>query len=138
MEHDPIKKDILQKLEYVFTALFTMEMLLKWIGIGVTRYFTTVWCILDCAIVAVSKIDKSGLIRKCKFDKQNKKMPHRLKRFLAFPTLYFIFSPRELRCCLRMMSFVDVFINIDYVSSIAFRLPGLVFFSRPKRRSFVY
>nr|CAB3265896.1 sodium channel protein 1 brain-like [Phallusia mammillata] len=54
LENDPVKKDILEKLEYVFTALFTLEMLLKWIGIGFTKYFTQVWCILDSAIVAAS------------------------------------------------------------------------------------
>jgi len=53
LDSDPIRKQVLQRLEYVFTALFTLEMLLKWIGLGVTSYFTSVWCLLDCGIVAV-------------------------------------------------------------------------------------
>ena len=29
LDQDPVKKDVLQKMEYVFTALFTLEMILK-------------------------------------------------------------------------------------------------------------
>ena len=54
LDSDPVKKDVLQKLEFVFTGLFTVEMILKWIGIGPTKYFTSVWCLLDCVIVGVS------------------------------------------------------------------------------------
>ena len=55
LDSDPVRKHVLQKLEFIFTALFTLEMLLKWIGIGLTDYFTSVWCLLDCVIVAVMK-----------------------------------------------------------------------------------
>ena len=54
LKDDPTRKQVLEKLEYVFTALFSLEMILKWIGIGFTKYFTSVWCLLDCAIVGVS------------------------------------------------------------------------------------
>ncbi|CAK8685583.1 unnamed protein product [Clavelina lepadiformis] len=54
LEQDPVKKAVLKKLEYIFTALFILEMLLKWIGFGPTKYFTNFWCVLDFAIVAAS------------------------------------------------------------------------------------
>jgi len=56
LDNDPVRKDVLQKLEFVFTIMFTLEMLLKWIGIGPTKYFTSVWCLLDCVIVGVSTV----------------------------------------------------------------------------------
>ena len=56
LDSDPVKKQVLHTLEYIFTALFTAEMILKWIGLGPTKYFTNVWCLLDCCIVAVSEL----------------------------------------------------------------------------------
>uniref|UniRef100_H2ZHJ6 Sodium channel protein n=1 Tax=Ciona savignyi TaxID=51511 RepID=H2ZHJ6_CIOSA len=58
LNSDPVRKLVLEKLEFVFTALFTVEMILKWIGLGPVKYFTNLWCVLDCAIVAVSFIIK--------------------------------------------------------------------------------
>uniref|UniRef100_H2ZHJ0 Sodium channel protein n=1 Tax=Ciona savignyi TaxID=51511 RepID=H2ZHJ0_CIOSA len=56
LNSDPVRKLVLEKLEFVFTALFTVEMILKWIGLGPVKYFTNLWCVLDCAIVAASWI----------------------------------------------------------------------------------
>ncbi|XP_078484779.1 sodium channel protein 1 brain-like [Ciona intestinalis] len=56
LNSDPVRKLVLERLEYVFTALFTVEMVLKWLGIGPVKYFTSFWCVLDCAIVASSWI----------------------------------------------------------------------------------
>uniref|UniRef100_H2ZHJ8 Sodium channel protein n=1 Tax=Ciona savignyi TaxID=51511 RepID=H2ZHJ8_CIOSA len=61
LNSDPVRKLVLEKLEFVFTALFTVEMILKWIGLGPVKYFTNLWCVLDCAIVAVSFIIKCCL-----------------------------------------------------------------------------
>uniref|UniRef100_H2ZHJ1 Sodium channel protein n=1 Tax=Ciona savignyi TaxID=51511 RepID=H2ZHJ1_CIOSA len=62
LNSDPVRKLVLEKLEFVFTALFTVEMILKWIGLGPVKYFTNLWCVLDCAIVAVSFIIKCCLV----------------------------------------------------------------------------
>ena len=67
LESNPIKKQILYYLEYIFTALFTVEMLLKWIGIGFTKYFTNVWCLLDCSIVGVNTLCFLNLKYQIKF-----------------------------------------------------------------------
>ena len=54
LKNDPYRENILDKLEYVFAILFTIEMLLKVTGLGLTRYFTSLWCWLDFGIVVVS------------------------------------------------------------------------------------
>ena len=43
-------------LEYsdkVFTYVFILEMLLKWVAYGFVKYFTNAWCWLDFLIVDV-------------------------------------------------------------------------------------
>ena len=57
LDNHPLKKQVLHTLEYIFIALFTFEVILKWIGMGPTKYFTNVWCLLDCCIVAVSELN---------------------------------------------------------------------------------
>lgn len=37
----------------VFTYIFILEMLLKWLAYGFARYFTNAWCWLDFLIVGV-------------------------------------------------------------------------------------
>jgi hypothetical protein len=38
----------------VFTAIFSVEMLLKWVAIGPRSYFSDSWNVFDAFIVAVS------------------------------------------------------------------------------------
>lgn len=47
-------KMILYWTNMVFCVIFTIEMLLKWLAFGFTRYFTSFWTILDFIIVLVS------------------------------------------------------------------------------------
>uniref|UniRef100_A0A8B9ETZ1 Sodium channel protein n=1 Tax=Anser cygnoides TaxID=8845 RepID=A0A8B9ETZ1_ANSCY len=51
------RKTVKMLLEYadkIFTYIFFMEMLLKWIAYGLYSYFTNSWCLLDFIIVCVS------------------------------------------------------------------------------------
>ncbi|XP_071977927.1 sodium channel protein type 2 subunit alpha isoform X4 [Engystomops pustulosus] len=53
------RKTIKTMLEYadkVFTYIFILEMLLKWVAYGFVKYFTNAWCWLDFLIVDVSLI----------------------------------------------------------------------------------
>ncbi|XP_032537105.1 sodium channel protein type 5 subunit alpha-like isoform X4 [Chiroxiphia lanceolata] len=53
------RKNIKTMLEYadkVFTYIFVLEMLLKWVAYGFKKYFTNAWCWLDFLIVDVSLI----------------------------------------------------------------------------------
>nr|XP_039270948.1 sodium channel protein type 4 subunit alpha B-like [Styela clava] len=56
LKEDKVKVQVLNILEYVFTTIFTIEMILKWIGIGWSKYFTNWWCIIDFVIVVISWI----------------------------------------------------------------------------------
>ena len=42
-------------LDYVFCVAFTLEMLLKMTGLGISKYFASPWNCLDAFIVAVSE-----------------------------------------------------------------------------------
>lgn len=46
---------VLAIAELVFTLLFAIEMLLKWIGFGFRKYFTNAWCWLEFLIVSVRR-----------------------------------------------------------------------------------
>lgn len=51
------RKTIRVLLEYadkMFTYVFVLEMLLKWVAYGFKKYFTNAWCWLDFLIVDVS------------------------------------------------------------------------------------
>ncbi|NWI90479.1 SCN1A protein, partial [Pitta sordida] len=53
------RKTIKTMLEYadkVFTYIFILEMLLKWVAYGYQTYFTNAWCWLDFLIVDVSLV----------------------------------------------------------------------------------
>ncbi|XP_075444026.1 sodium channel protein type 5 subunit alpha-like isoform X1 [Ascaphus truei] len=53
------KKTIRTVLEYadkVFTYIFVLEMLLKWVAYGFKKYFTNAWCWLDFFIVDISVV----------------------------------------------------------------------------------
>lgn len=50
------KKTIKTMLEFadkIFTYVFILEMLLKWVAYGFAKYFTNAWCWLDFLIVDV-------------------------------------------------------------------------------------
>ncbi|XP_047195214.1 sodium channel, voltage gated, type VIII, alpha subunit b isoform X4 [Hippoglossus stenolepis] len=47
-------KIILEYADRVFTYIFILEMLLKWVAYGFVKYFTNAWCWLDFFIVDVS------------------------------------------------------------------------------------
>ncbi|XP_027749325.1 sodium channel protein type 5 subunit alpha-like, partial [Empidonax traillii] len=47
-------KMILDYADKIFTYIFLMEMLLKWVAYGLHSYFTNCWCLLDFVIVCLS------------------------------------------------------------------------------------
>jgi len=47
-------KAILSFLDRLFTFVFFLEMILKWVAYGFNKYFTNAWCWLDFLIVGVS------------------------------------------------------------------------------------
>ncbi|XP_043939364.1 sodium channel protein type 8 subunit alpha isoform X2 [Protopterus annectens] len=47
-------RTILEYADKVFTYIFILEMLLKWVAYGFVKYFTNAWCWLDFLIVDVS------------------------------------------------------------------------------------
>uniref|UniRef100_A0A6Q2X5Q8 Sodium channel protein n=1 Tax=Esox lucius TaxID=8010 RepID=A0A6Q2X5Q8_ESOLU len=49
-------RTILEYADSVFTYIFILEMLLKWVAYGFHKYFTNAWCWLDFFIVDVSII----------------------------------------------------------------------------------
>ncbi|XP_046700974.1 sodium channel, voltage-gated, type I-like, alpha isoform X3 [Silurus meridionalis] len=49
-------KTVLEYADKVFTYIFILEMLLKWLAYGFVKYFTNAWCWLDFLIVGVSLI----------------------------------------------------------------------------------
>lgn len=67
LDDNPFLKKILYWTNLVFCALFSIEMLLKWLALGFCKYFTSFWTILDFIIVFVSTIRILALIQiKCK------------------------------------------------------------------------
>ncbi|KAK2906120.1 hypothetical protein Q8A73_010063 [Channa argus] len=49
-------KIVLEFADKIFTYIFILEMLLKWVAYGFAKYFTNAWCWLDFLIVDVSLI----------------------------------------------------------------------------------
>uniref|UniRef100_H2YKP5 Sodium channel protein n=1 Tax=Ciona savignyi TaxID=51511 RepID=H2YKP5_CIOSA len=47
----PKFKYVLSIFDRFFTAIFVIEMLMKWVGFGFRKYFTNGWCLLDFFIV---------------------------------------------------------------------------------------
>uniref|UniRef100_G3TXA7 Sodium channel protein n=1 Tax=Loxodonta africana TaxID=9785 RepID=G3TXA7_LOXAF len=56
IEQRPVIRTILEYADKVFTYIFIIEMLLKWVAYGFKVYFTNAWCWLDFLIVDVSII----------------------------------------------------------------------------------
>ncbi len=54
LKDDSYASGILTAFDIIFTAVFVIEMVLKWIGLGLRKYFTDAWCLLDFCIVIVS------------------------------------------------------------------------------------
>lgn len=50
-------KTILEYADKIFTYIFILEMLLKWVAYGYKTYFTNAWCWLDFLIVDVSILE---------------------------------------------------------------------------------
>ena len=46
-------KIVLEFADKIFTYIFILEMLLKWVAYGYAKYFTNAWCWLDFLIVDV-------------------------------------------------------------------------------------
>uniref|UniRef100_A0A3Q3GSK8 Sodium channel protein n=1 Tax=Labrus bergylta TaxID=56723 RepID=A0A3Q3GSK8_9LABR len=55
-------KIILEYADQVFTYVFVLEMILKWVAYGFKTYFTNAWCWLDFLIVDVSLISLTANI----------------------------------------------------------------------------
>ncbi|NXV47746.1 SCN3A protein, partial [Uria aalge] len=49
-------KIILEYADKIFTYIFILEMVLKWVAYGFQTYFTNAWCWLDFLIVDVSLV----------------------------------------------------------------------------------
>ncbi|XP_067326192.1 sodium channel protein type 4 subunit alpha [Anolis sagrei] len=56
IEQRPVIRTILEYADKVFSYVFVIEMLLKWVAYGFKVYFTNAWCWLDFLIVDVSLI----------------------------------------------------------------------------------
>jgi voltage-gated sodium channel type II alpha len=44
-------------MDRIFTVIFALEMLIKWLALGFENYFTNAWCWLDFMIVMLSLIN---------------------------------------------------------------------------------
>ncbi|XP_037646540.1 sodium channel, voltage-gated, type I-like, alpha [Sebastes umbrosus] len=56
IEQRKVVKTILEFADKIFTYIFILEMLLKWVAYGYAKYFTNAWCWLDFLIVDVSLV----------------------------------------------------------------------------------
>ncbi|XP_035702487.1 sodium channel protein 60E isoform X2 [Folsomia candida] len=56
LDSKPDLKAALFWLNLIFTIIFVIEMLLKWLAMGLWGYFTNIWTILDAFIVVISLI----------------------------------------------------------------------------------
>nr|XP_036870220.1 sodium channel protein type 10 subunit alpha isoform X1 [Manis javanica] len=54
LDQKPTVQALLEYTDRVFTFIFVLEMLLKWVAYGFTNYFTNAWCWLDFLIVNIS------------------------------------------------------------------------------------
>ena len=50
----PVLQDVLYYMDRIFTIIFFIEMLIKWVALGFAKYFTNAWCWLDFLIVMVT------------------------------------------------------------------------------------
>ena len=62
-------QDILYYMDRIFTVIFTMEMVVKWLALGFVKYFTNAWCWLDFVIVMVSEVlNLKSVLRNIRFN----------------------------------------------------------------------
>lgn len=54
IEQRRVIKVVLEYSDKIFTYIFILEMMLKWLAYGFKKYFTNYWCWLDFLIVDVS------------------------------------------------------------------------------------
>ncbi|XP_056220869.1 sodium channel protein type 4 subunit alpha B-like isoform X1 [Seriola aureovittata] len=54
IEQRKVVKVILEYADKIFTYIFILEMMLKWLAYGFKKYFTNYWCWLDFLIVDIS------------------------------------------------------------------------------------
>ncbi|XP_028623112.1 sodium channel protein type 11 subunit alpha [Grammomys surdaster] len=57
----PQVEKLLKCTDNIFTFIFLLEMILKWVAFGFRRYFTSAWCWLDSLIVVVSVLSLMNL-----------------------------------------------------------------------------
>uniref|UniRef100_F1M9X1 Sodium channel protein n=1 Tax=Rattus norvegicus TaxID=10116 RepID=F1M9X1_RAT len=57
----PQVEKLLRCTDNIFTFIFLLEMILKWVAFGFRRYFTSAWCWLDFLIVVVSVLSLMNL-----------------------------------------------------------------------------
>ncbi|XP_037081523.1 sodium channel protein para-like isoform X2 [Pollicipes pollicipes] len=57
LKYNPVLQDILYYMDRIFTVIFFIEMLVKWLALGFKKYFTNAWCWLDFLIVMVSLVN---------------------------------------------------------------------------------
>ncbi|KAM9843922.1 sodium channel protein type 4 subunit alpha B [Aulostomus maculatus] len=62
LEQRQVIKTVLEYADQVFTYVFVVEMLLKWVAYGFKTYFTDAWCWLDFLIVDVSLVSLTANI----------------------------------------------------------------------------
>ncbi|KAM4535570.1 sodium channel protein type 4 subunit alpha B [Fundulus diaphanus] len=62
IEQRRVIKIILEYADQVFTYVFVIEMVLKWVAYGFKTYFTNAWCWLDFLIVDVSLVSLTANI----------------------------------------------------------------------------
>ena len=60
--HKPVLIDILYYMDRIFTVIFFIEMLIKFVALGFAKYFTNAWCWLDFLIVMVSLINLAATL----------------------------------------------------------------------------
>ncbi|XP_040297450.1 sodium channel protein type 2 subunit alpha-like [Bufo bufo] len=56
IENHQTIKTVLEYADKLFTYIFFLEMLLKWLAYGFATYFTNAWCCLDFVIVDISLV----------------------------------------------------------------------------------
>ncbi|XP_034722264.1 sodium channel protein type 4 subunit alpha B isoform X2 [Etheostoma cragini] len=62
LEQRRVIKTVLEYADQVFTYVFVVEMVLKWVAYGFKTYFTNAWCWLDFLIVDVSLVSLTANI----------------------------------------------------------------------------
>nr|XP_045613229.1 sodium channel protein para-like isoform X8 [Procambarus clarkii] len=61
LKYRPVLQDVLYYMDRIFTVIFFIEMLIKWVALGFAKYFTNAWCWLDFLIVMVSLINLAAI-----------------------------------------------------------------------------